>query len=54
MTNDYERISKHIYRQFRKYKIMQNNKVGTYRNLQDAREERDYLESIDWDYSNME
>ena len=115
MTNDYERISKHIYRQFRKYKIMQNNKVigsfnteeearkayakllhdgviqnkrrgrpisreidryikktkagtysiqkyvngvkehfGTYRTLEDAREERDYLESIDWDYSNME
>lgn len=27
---------------------------GTYRTLEDAREERDYLESIDWDYSNME
>jgi viroplasmin and RNaseH domain-containing protein len=27
---------------------------GTYHNLQDAREERDYLESIDWDYDNME
>ena len=27
---------------------------GTYRNLQDAREERDFLESIDWDYSNMD
>lgn len=27
---------------------------GTYHNLQDAREERDFLESIDWDYSNME
>lgn len=27
---------------------------GTYHSLEDAREERDYLESIDWDYDNME
>ena len=27
---------------------------GTYHSLEDAREERDFLESIDWDYSNME
>lgn len=27
---------------------------GTYRRLEDARAERDYLESIGWDYSNME
>jgi len=115
MTNDYERISKHIYRQFRKYKIMQNNTVigsfnteeeareahakllhdgviqnkrrgrpisreedryikknksgtyriqksvhgvighyGTFRTIEDAREERDYLESIGWDYDNMD
>ena len=36
---------------------MINGKIqhyGTYRNLQDAREERDFLESIDWDYSNMD
>ena len=26
---------------------------GTYHNLQDAREERDFLESIGWDYENM-
>ena len=27
---------------------------GTYKTLEDAREERDYLESIGWDYDNME
>lgn len=27
---------------------------GTYKTLEDAREERDYLEQIDWDYDNME
>ena len=27
---------------------------GTYKTLEDAREERDYLESIEWDYDNME
>ncbi len=27
---------------------------GTYARIEDARDERDYLESIDWDYSNME
>lgn len=115
VKHDYEKITKHLYRQHRKYRVMQNNHVygvfnseeearnylekltregvirdkkrgrpiskeqdryikktkagtysiqkhingvrghfGTYRTLEDAREERDYLESIDWDYSNME
>lgn len=27
---------------------------GTYKTLEDAREERDYLESIGWDYDEME
>lgn len=27
---------------------------GTYKTLEDAREERDYLESIEWDYDEME
>ena len=27
---------------------------GTYKTLEDARDERDYLESIGWDYDNMD
>ena len=27
---------------------------GTYKTIEDAREERDYLENIGWDYDNME
>ncbi len=27
---------------------------GTFRTIEDAREERDYLESIGWDYDNMD
>lgn len=27
---------------------------GTYKTLEDARDERDYMESIGWDYDNME
>ena len=27
---------------------------GTYYSLEDARDERDFLESIGWDYDNME
>lgn len=27
---------------------------GVFKSLEDAREERDYLESIDWDYGNMD
>jgi hypothetical protein len=115
MGKNYEKIDKHIYRQFHKYKIRQNNKVlgsfnteeearkahakllhdgviqekkrgrpiskginryisftkngtyriqkcvdgvkcyfGTFKTLENAQQERDYLESIDWDYDNME
>ena len=31
-----------------------NQTFGTFGSLEDAREERDYLESIGWDYDNME
>lgn len=31
-----------------------NEHFGTYNTLEDAREERDYWESIGWDYDNME
>ena len=31
-----------------------NEHFGTYRSLENARKERDYLESIGWDYDNME
>ena len=27
---------------------------GTYHSIEDARDERDYMESINWDYDNME
>ncbi len=111
----YEKISEHIYRQHRKYRVVQNNTLygsfgtlkeavecherliregvikkkhrgrpfsrksdryisrsrngnyriqksvhgvkghyGTFKTIEEAREERDYLESIEWDYDNME
>ena len=27
--------------------------AGTFKNLEEAQKERDYLESIDWDYNNI-
>ena len=50
--------NRYIYPSNGKYRITkvvnkQQESFGMYTTLQEAREERDYLESIDWDYSNM-
>lgn len=54
-----QRDTRYIRRVKGKYRIQKNingkmEYFGTFNTLDDARDERDYLESIDWDYSNME
>lgn len=40
--------------QIRKMVDGEPSHFGTFKTMEDAREERDYLESIGWDYDNME
>ena len=52
-------IYKQVYPNITSYTIKKKigekkESFGTYHTIEDAREERDFLESIDWDYSNME
>lgn len=59
VIQDRKEENRYISKKNRGYFIQKNiNGVveyfGMFRTLEDAREERDFLESIDWDYSNMD